>query len=206
MKKKFVTQVLLALLLNMNTTVFSAANPFSDVPAGHWAYTAVTKLVSSGINQGYGDGTFRGDRSINRYEVATMIARILANKSNNFGGDVNNFSDVPYGHWASNSVKLSYAAGINKGYSDGSFRGDRNITRYEMAAVVSRLMSKGNNTLTTTAMPFMDVPEEHWASDFVKALASKGLIEGYGDGTFRGDRNITRYEAAMMLAKVMVSM
>ena len=60
--------------------------------------------------------------------------------------------------------------------------------------------------MTTTAMPFMDVPEEHWVSDFVKALAGKGLIEGYGDGTFRGDRNITRYETAMMLAKVMVSM
>ena len=103
-------------------------------------------------------------------------------------------------------MKLSSAARINKSYSDGSFRGDRNITRYEMAAIVSRLMLRGNNTLTTTAMPFMDVPEEHWVSDFVKALAGKGLIEGYGDGTFRGDRNITRYETAMMLAKVMVSM
>ena len=96
----------------------------------------------------------------------------------------------------------THVAGINKSYSDGSFRVDRNITRYEMAVVVLRLISRGNNTFTTTMMPFMDVPERHWASDFVKVLAGKGLIEG----TFRGDRNITRYKAAMMLAKVMVSM
>lgn len=210
MKKFFVIQVLLVLFLSMNARAFSAGNPFSDIPFGHWAYNAVTKLASNGINQGYGDGTFRGDRSINRYEVATMIARILAKKANNFGGDVSNFSDVPSGHWASRSVKLSSAAGINKGYSDGSFRGDRNITRYEMAAVVSRLMSKGNDMLTTTEttteMPFMDVPAGHWAYDFVKDLAGKKFIEGYGDGTFRGDRNITRYEAAVMLSKVMASM
>lgn len=206
MKKNFVAQLALIFLLSINTTAFSTANLFADVPAGHWAYNAVTKLVSSGINKGYGDGTFRGDRNITRYEVATMIAKILANKSNNFGGDVNNFSDVPSGHWASNSVKLSSATGIIKGYSDGRFRGDRNITRYEMAAMVSRLISRGNNISTTDAMPFMDVPEGHWASDFIKDLATKGLIEGYRDGTFRGDRNITRYETSIMLAKVMVSM
>ena len=206
MKKIFFTQVLLALLLSMNTPAFSAANPFSDVPAGHWAYNAVTKLASDGINQGYGDGTFRGDRSVNRYEVATMIARVLAIKSNNFGDNATDFPDVPSGHWARNSVKLSSAAGISKGYSDGSFRGDRNITRYEMAAVISRLMFEKNKLLTKSAMPFSDVPAEHWAADFVKTLASQGLIEGYGDGTFRGERNITRYETAIMLAKVMVSM
>lgn len=75
MKKTFVAQLAFIFLLAINTTAFSTTNPFADVPAGHWAYNAVTKLVSSGINQGYSDGTFRGDRSINRYEVATMIAK-----------------------------------------------------------------------------------------------------------------------------------
>ncbi|MBR7025212.1 MAG: S-layer homology domain-containing protein [Selenomonadaceae bacterium] len=73
-----------------------------------------------------------------------------------------------------------------------------------MAVMVSKLIS--NNGKTTGAMPFSDVPAGHWASKFVKTLATKGINEGYGDGTFRGDRNITRYEAAMMLAKALVSM
>ena len=181
-----------------------SANPFSDVPAGHWAYQAVKTLAAKGINQGYGDGTFRGDRNITRYETATMLAKILMSKSSHSVSKAVNFSDVPSGHWAHDSVSRLSAAGISQGYNDGSFRGDKNITRYEMAVMVSKLIS--NNGNTTGAMPFSDVPAGHWASKFVKTLATKGINEGYGDGTFRGDRNITRYEAAMMLAKALVSM
>lgn len=206
MKKKFFIQVLIALLLSINAPAFSSAKTFSDVPVDHWAYSAVALLAANGINQGYDDGTFRGNRSITRYEVATMIAKILKDKSNNFQGTASNFSDVPSTHWASHSVKLSAAAGISEGYDDGSFRGDKNITRYEMVAMLSRLMSNGNDILPMNKVPFTDVPAGHWASDFVKKLAFKGLIEGYGDGTFRGDRNITRYETATILAKVMMSM
>ena len=42
----------------------AAANPFSDVPRDHWAYDAVTQLAADGVVEGYGDGTFRGDRNI----------------------------------------------------------------------------------------------------------------------------------------------
>ena len=204
MKKKSVVQLSFAFLLSMNAIVFSAVNPFSDVPAGHWAYNAVTVLATNGINEGYGDGTFRGDNNITRYEAATMLAKILEKKYGYSDGEGFNFSDVPSGHWAHYSVKSLSEAGIGQGYSDGNFRGDRNITRYEMAALISRFISK-SGILTTGAMPFSDVPEEHWASEFVKKLAIKGIYEGYGDGTFRGDNNITRYEAAMMLARVMES-
>lgn len=59
-----------------------AENPFSDVPAGHWAYESVGKLVSAGILEGYGDGTFRGDRLITRYEMARMVAQAMAKGAN----------------------------------------------------------------------------------------------------------------------------
>lgn len=203
--KKLIAQISLLLLLGSNFTVASAANPFSDVPANHWAYDAVTMLAADGINQGYGDGTFRGDRNITRYEAATMLAKILVSRSDTVdGGDIS-FFDVPYGHWARDSVALLSSAEISQGYSDGSFRGDRNITRYEMAVMVSKLVS-GSSEMSTSAMPFIDVPEGHWAAESVKMLASNGINEGYGDGTFRGDRYITRYEAAIMLAKAMVTM
>lgn len=204
MKKNFVARLAFALLLSVNATVFSAANPFSDVPADHWAYNAVTTLAVNGINEGYGDATFRGDRNITRYEVATMLARMPINKFESPEVNDTNFSDLPKGHWAYNSVMLLSDNGISQGYGDGSFRGDQNITRYEMVTLISKLISE-DDTSTQGAMPFMDVPEGHWASEYVKTSAAKGLIEGYGDGTFRGDRNITRYETAMILAKVMAS-
>ena len=50
---------------------------------------------------------------------------------------------------------------------------------------------------------FPDVPENHWAYEYVKELAKQGVIEGYPDGTFKGDRMMTRYEFAAMLYKAM---
>ncbi len=53
------------------------------------------------------------------------------------------------------------------------------------------------------ANPFVDVSKDHWAYDAVVELAKEGVIEGYGDNTFRGEQNITRYEMAQMVAKAM---
>ena len=53
-------------------------NPFSDVAANHWANNAVTLLTSEGITEGYGDGRFRGDRNITRYEAANLIAKAMS--------------------------------------------------------------------------------------------------------------------------------
>ncbi len=66
------------LILGAASTTFAAANPFTDVPRGHWAYDAVTQLAADGIIEGYGDGTFLGNRNITRYEMAQMVAKALA--------------------------------------------------------------------------------------------------------------------------------
>ncbi len=55
-----------------------AQNPFEDVPADHWAYDAIAQLAADGVIEGYGDGTYRGDQEITRYEMAQMIARAMA--------------------------------------------------------------------------------------------------------------------------------
>jgi hypothetical protein len=57
-----------------------AANPFSDVSTDDWAYQAVSDLSDQGIVEGYPDGTFRGERNITRYELAQIVARLLANE------------------------------------------------------------------------------------------------------------------------------
>ena len=78
MKKTLVSALSAALVIGAASTTFAAANPFSDVPRDHWAYDAVSQLASDGIIEGYGDGTYRGDRNITRYEMAQMTAKAMA--------------------------------------------------------------------------------------------------------------------------------
>ena len=75
MKKNLV--LALAMALGVSATAF-AANPFSDVPAGHWAYASVAKLASAGVVDGYPDGTFKGNNLMTRYEMAQIVAKALA--------------------------------------------------------------------------------------------------------------------------------
>jgi len=78
MKKSLAALLTGALVVGAASTTFAAANPFSDVPAGHWAYDAVAQLARDGVINGYGDASFRGDRNITRYEMAQMIAKAMA--------------------------------------------------------------------------------------------------------------------------------
>lgn len=72
-------QILLTAVVLMGLAVPTlAANPFSDVPPGHWGYDAVDQLASRGAVLGCGDGTFQGNRPMTRYEMASIVARTLA--------------------------------------------------------------------------------------------------------------------------------
>ena len=82
MKKTLVSALATALVVGAASTTFAAANPFSDVPRDHWAYDAVTQLAADGVVEGYGDGTYRGDRNITRYEMAQMVAKAMAKGGN----------------------------------------------------------------------------------------------------------------------------
>lgn len=75
--------LLLAMTIAMGVTASAyAANPFSDVPAGHWAYDAVNKLAAEGVVEGYPDGTYGGDRLMTRYEMAQIVAKAMAKGAN----------------------------------------------------------------------------------------------------------------------------
>ncbi len=79
MKKTLV----LALAITMGFSANAwAANPFSDVPAGHWAYDSIAKLAAAGVVDGYGDNTYRGDRLMTRYEMAQIVAKAMAKGAN----------------------------------------------------------------------------------------------------------------------------
>jgi len=81
MKKTLVSALAAAFVVGAAGTTFAAANPFSDVPRDHWAYDAVTQLAADGVVEGYGDGTYRGERNITRYEMAQMVAKAMAKEN-----------------------------------------------------------------------------------------------------------------------------
>ena len=80
MKKTLVSALTTALVVGAASTTFAASNPFSDVPADHWAYDAVSQLAADGVIEGYGDSTFQGNKNITRYEMAQMVAKAMAKK------------------------------------------------------------------------------------------------------------------------------
>jgi hypothetical protein len=79
MKKTLV--MAMAMALGVTASAY-AANPFSDVPAGHWAYDSIAKLAAAGVIDGYGDTTFKGDRLMTRYEMAQIVAKAMAKGAN----------------------------------------------------------------------------------------------------------------------------
>ena len=79
MKKSLV--LAMAMALGVTASAY-AANPFSDVPAGHWAYDSISKLAAAGVIEGYGDATFGGDKLMTRYEMAQIVAKAMAQGAN----------------------------------------------------------------------------------------------------------------------------
>jgi len=78
MKKRLIASLAAAMVLGIAGTSFAATNPYTDLPAKHWAYDSVLKLTQAGIVDGYGDGTYKGDKVITRYEMAQMVAKAMA--------------------------------------------------------------------------------------------------------------------------------
>jgi len=76
MNKKLIASVAAACVLSTGS-VFAASNPFADVPLKHWSYGAVQSLAQAGIVDGYGNGTFDGDKTITRYEMAQIVAKAM---------------------------------------------------------------------------------------------------------------------------------
>ena len=103
MRKALLSTCAAALLVGTTSTAFAAANPFEDVPVDHWAYDAVAQLAADGVIEGYGDGTYRGDQAITRFEMAQMVARAMAK-----GG-----GQLTFG----NKVKATLTVGRSRSYA-----------------------------------------------------------------------------------------
>lgn len=147
---------------------------------------------------GYPDGTVHPTANITRAEVATIFYRLLTEESRAaYGSETNEYADVNAGDWFNTAISTLSNVGVLKGYPDGNFYPNRNITRAELTAVITRFVEQVGGTA-----PFSDV-DGHWAYDNIAMAAAKGWINGYDDGTFRPDREITRAETFAMVNRML---
>lgn len=98
-----------------------------------------------------------------------------------------------------NAVETVKAISYIKGYPDGTFRPQANVTRAEAAQMFATLLNGGANFGTSSATRFSDA-SDNWFSKAVNYVVAKGLISGYPDGTFKPNESITRAEFAQMIS------
>lgn len=110
-----------------------------------------------------------------------------------------NFKEIE-NHWAKSSVELLVSKGIVSGYSDGTFRPEKNLTRAEAIVIVLKTAEiapiQNANIITPDAS---EVPE--WSKGYVQSAVNEGFISGYKDGTLRMNNDITREEILAMILK-----
>ena len=174
--------------------------------------TGETKSISSSVGGpelekkehfayiiGYPDGLVRPIGTITREEVAVIFYRLLTKESRErYLSTSHRFHDVENNRWSNKEIATLAEAGILNGYPDGGFYPERPITRAEFAVLSAKFDLLENETQKS----FPDV-EHHWAKLYINSSASKGWINGYGDGTFRPDNTIIRCEAMKLINEIL---
>lgn len=154
-----------------------------------------------GYINGYPDGSVRPDGQITREESAAILYRIK-NKEYDApfatSGDV--FPDVSIGRWSVLEIEYMANDGVITGYPDSEFKPENNLTRAEFAALICRFANLETDDVENV---FPDLADTHWAYDDVIALYSNGFIDGYEDGTFRPENEITRAEVMKVINKLL---
>ena len=152
--------------------------------ADHFAYV-----------QGYPDGTVKPAGNITRAETAAILFRLMDEGSRKtYYSTTSGFRDVASSSWYNTYVATLNNAGVITDSSNGYFRPNEAITRAELAAMLAKF-----SETTGAANYFNDVSAKYWAANAIAICAKLGWINGYPDGTFRPDKNVTRAELMAMI-------
>ncbi|TDA68880.1 MAG: S-layer homology domain-containing protein [Clostridia bacterium] len=158
--------VSLVVPLSVGGGVAQAAQ-FSDVSADNPAANSITKLTALGIIEGYPDGTFKPEGNITRAEFAkiAVITAGLQQAADVLKNTPSRFSDVKAGEWYTGWVNLAEAQGFIKGYPDGTFKPNNNISYAEVTTVLLRILGYNDN-----------LPGS-WPSDYLAKAAALGVTK-----------------------------
>lgn len=182
--------------LTQDTTIY--AKWFLIVLPGVTDKKATPKLNTSdhfAYVQGYPNGTVKPAGNITRAETAAILFRLMDDASRKtYYSTKSGFRDVASGSWYNTYVATLNNAGVITDSSNGCFRPNEAITRAELAAMLAKF-----SETTGAANYFNDVSAKYWAANAIAICAKLGWINGYPDGTFRPDKNVTRAELMAMI-------
>ncbi|MDR3121360.1 MAG: S-layer homology domain-containing protein, partial [Clostridiales bacterium] len=147
---------------------------------------------------GYPDGSFMPDSNITRAETVSIFWRLRSDRQKDRPQDIT-FPDVNSTEWYNQAVTYMAAKAFVQGYPDGTFGPDSLITRAEIAAMISRFAPID----LSVANGFKDLPNNHWAVDYVRNAVAKGWIMGDPGGTFRPEDNLTRAELVTIVNRML---
>lgn len=155
-----VAAIFYRLLTETSRTIYETdVNDFSDVNSGRWSNRAISTLTNAGIISGYEDGSFRPGQSITRAEFATIAAQFEVVTE-----DVENpFSDTA-GHWAETLISFAASKGWVGGYTDGTFKPQKAITRAEAMTLVNNVLERevDEEGLLADAKQWPDNKKDAW--------------------------------------------
>ena len=175
-------------------------SPFTDDDStGTWLWASdyIYKCYEAGIITGYEDGSYLPDSSLTRAEAAAIIARAYGLTSD---AEESTFSDVSSTHWGLQYIEACVEAGIINGYEDGTYKPDQYVTRVELAKMIAMAEQLA---LDAAESSFSDVSADHWGLQYIEACVEAGIVNGYTNGTFLPANNVTRAEAAAMIARAL---
>ncbi|QHI72096.1 S-layer homology domain-containing protein [Aminipila terrae] len=204
MVKKRVLAIMLSavMVFTMNVSFASAGtDKFTDIN-GHWGQSIINEAASLGVVGGYPEGYFLPDNLMKREEFYKLITNVLT-VTPNTSNTVVTFKDVNPIEWYVPTIKTAVAAGITKGYEDGSFGIGQMISRQEAAKVVATVISTNNLDTSKSAATVKDAALiGDWALPYVNIMFQKGYMQGDDQGNFRPTMALTRAEAATLLLNV----
>lgn len=198
--KKIIAAVLSVFILSTSITAFGAVSDSTN----HWANEVITNADAEGWLDVKEGNLFYPNNNATRQEVVYMVYSSQLNRQTQLeitaGQSVDGFSDSSeINDKYKASLEVLFGNGLIKGYNDGSFKPNGDITRAEAAVIISQLI--GDAQLTSNFYGFNDeLPA--WAKINIERCARAGIISGYNDNTFKANDNVTRAELVSMLYKL----
>ena len=172
--------------------------PDKNVEPGN-SYMTITMIQHEAIIEGYDDKTYRPNDNVTREQVAALFARLDSdyNDKVDYAQYIKNngINDVKTDTWSSNYIGYMIKKGIMNTVSKGKFMPDKPCTRAEIVKIICSFKKFNANGYECE----FDDAKGTWYEQYVSILVEKGFIDGYEDGMFKGEKNVTRAEIAKLI-------
>ena len=177
--------------------------PFADVDATDLHAEALTYLKAQGAIQGYEDGTFRPEKTMNRAEALKMLYVGVKEDIDLSPSSEQVFPDVKTTEWYAPYVAHAQSQGVVKGYPDGSFKPANSINKAEALKILLNIVQEDTNNVSSEAIASFSAGQKLWYAPFLLRSYDLGLVDALNPEEYTLAGDVTRGELAEMLYRVL---